>query len=316
MKTILSLLFLVGSTYYAHTATCSSINSGAWNDPLTWSCGAVPVTGDTIIVNAIHTVVVSSNTNLNGLPMVIIINGVLLFDSPGAKLRLECGSSVIINAGGSVQSSGVGTPSHSMSICGTDVWSGPSGTLVGPVLFGVIPLPVELISFEAEEFNGILTISWTTASEQNSDKFNVLASSDGENYTIIGTIDAVGNSNEIMDYEVEIRNDSEDFNYFQLEQVDLNGSVNLSSVIGKSTRKNENMVVFPNPSNGNELYIDLPAKEVYVILISDLNGILVYKNEFSELSRIILNDLNLSSGYYFLNVAGQTTNFRTQIHVL
>ena len=86
---ILSVCFFANLSI---AATCTSLSSGNWTDPATWSCGVQPSAGDTIMINVGDTVTISENTDLMGIPVVIVINGVLLFDSPSAKLKLECGS--------------------------------------------------------------------------------------------------------------------------------------------------------------------------------------------------------------------------------
>jgi hypothetical protein len=65
-----------------------------------------------------------------------------------------------------------------------------------------IVLPVELIHLNAEVTNGVNRIYWSTASEHNSDYFEVQRSDDGINFFPVGTIDAAGNSNELLEYEM------------------------------------------------------------------------------------------------------------------
>lgn len=52
-----SLLIAVSAfAQCAFAATCSSLASGNWSDPLVWSCGAQPTATDTVIINSPHTV--------------------------------------------------------------------------------------------------------------------------------------------------------------------------------------------------------------------------------------------------------------------
>ena len=114
---VTSVLFSLNS----NAANCNSLGNGNWNTPATWSCGSVPAGGDNITIEVGDTVSISSVTNITGAPVTIIIDGVFLFDSPSAKLRLPCGSVIIITSTGSIQSTGVGQPSHSIRICGDEV---------------------------------------------------------------------------------------------------------------------------------------------------------------------------------------------------
>src|SRR5436190_22845700 len=46
----------------ARFATCTSIASGVWSDPLIWSCGAPPTSTDNVVIAAGTTVTVDINT--------------------------------------------------------------------------------------------------------------------------------------------------------------------------------------------------------------------------------------------------------------
>ncbi|TNE72247.1 MAG: T9SS type A sorting domain-containing protein [Bacteroidetes bacterium] len=302
MKTLITLLAFISVFSYARTATCTSIASGNWADPLIWSCGVVPAPGDTIIIDAAHTVTVSVNTDLTGTPMVIIVNGVLLFDSPGAKLRLECGSSVIVNPGGSIQDSGNGTPSHSIRICGIDVWLGSSGTLLGPVVLSPIPLPVELVSFSASEVLRSVDVTWTTASEHNNDFFTILGSVDGSSWDVIENINGAGNSTQTLNYSFSFTN-SMNYEYLRLDQTDYDGESSSSPVVRIDRAAHTEINVYPNPSNGENLYVSLAEYGDYTITIVDLNGRHVFEDQYFSTNNIVLNNLALQSGTFLLKVS-------------
>ena len=136
MKSLLTIIALCLTTSFSFSATCTSLGNGIWDDPMTWSCGTVPAPGDTIIINVGDTVTLNSTEILGGSPMMIIVNGYFLFDTPSAKLHLECGSEIFVSPTGEIASSGVGIPSHNIKICGQEVWQGYDGPLIGPVLIG------------------------------------------------------------------------------------------------------------------------------------------------------------------------------------
>lgn len=52
MKNLLFTLALILISFTNYAATCVSLGNGNWEDPLTWSYGAVPSPGDTIIIDA------------------------------------------------------------------------------------------------------------------------------------------------------------------------------------------------------------------------------------------------------------------------
>jgi hypothetical protein len=68
-------------------------------------------------------------------------------------------------------------------------------------------------------------IEWSTASEQNSDYFEIQISVDGSEYRSIGQIPAAGNSNSKLDYKwVDQGPLANAFNYYRLLQYDIDGA--------------------------------------------------------------------------------------------
>ncbi len=62
------------------------------------------------------------------------------------------------------------------------------------------PLPVELVSFTGACDEGIINLTWQTASEFNSSHFDVEKSRDGENWQLLTTLPSAGTSNELITY--------------------------------------------------------------------------------------------------------------------
>ncbi|SOD13818.1 phospholipase D-like domain-containing protein [Pedobacter xixiisoli] len=93
------------------------------------------------------------------------------------------------------------------------------------------PLPVTLTKFEAKKTNSAVTLSWTTASEQNNSHFEVLKLADGIGWNVLTTVKGIGNSNQVHRYAAH---DTQPFlgtNYYQLKQVDVDGKSTLSKVL-------------------------------------------------------------------------------------
>lgn len=184
---LLGFVLLSFFFYHAKAATCKTTGSGSWGTNATWSCGAQPTCGDSLVIQAGHTASVLSSINLEscGNKIVIAIYGTLRFGS-GIKLNLPCNSKVYIFPGGAIVGGGGGGNSNQLVICGSTVWNAGMGTFTGP---GCMPptlpgctgvLPIELISFEGRECNAAsVCLEWRTASEVNNDFFIVERSKDG-----------------------------------------------------------------------------------------------------------------------------------------
>ncbi len=92
-------------------------------------------------------------------------------------------------------------------------------------LLEMAALPVELAKFEGINVNRKNILSFTTVSEQNSSYFLIKHSTNGEfdENSVIGYVEAAGNSQETINYEFIDRNYPNTINYYQLTQVDIDG---------------------------------------------------------------------------------------------
>lgn len=86
----------------------------------------------------------------------------------------------------------------------------------------ITPLPVELIQFDSDEYPQWNVIKWTTASEYNSDYFDLEKSIDGEYWVSLTKKKAAGNSTEILKYSYIDINQNE-ITYYRLLQYDVDG---------------------------------------------------------------------------------------------
>jgi hypothetical protein len=86
------------------------------------------------------------------------------------------------------------------------------------------PLPIELVSFEGERVGTSNVIKWQTASEHNTDYYLVKRMNETESgYSVVGTIGAAGNSNQLISYSFSDFDHREGINYYVLVQFDNDG---------------------------------------------------------------------------------------------
>jgi hypothetical protein len=85
-----------------------------------------------------------------------------------------------------------------------------------------VALPVELSQFEGLPYQQWNVIKWSTDSEQNSSHFDLESSIDGENWKLVTTKNAAGNSNEKINYSY-IDNNLSEIVYYRLQQFDIDG---------------------------------------------------------------------------------------------
>lgn len=98
-------------------------------------------------------------------------------------------------------------------------------------------LPVELLYFEGVPYPTFNKIVWSTASEHNSDYFQIERSIDGENWKTVGTKPASGNSTIVINYSYLDSFDDLSIHYYILKQVDYDGQYKIYGPIDLDNTK-------------------------------------------------------------------------------
>lgn len=120
-------------------------------------------------------------------------------------------------------------------------------------------LPIVLTDFNAHSANEGVDLRWTTSSEENSDRFEVERSLDGETFITIGSLPAAGNSHQQHTYTFTDRTPEHGLNHYRLRTVDVDGDVDHSSVrtVQVDLTGKGDVLVVPNPGSG-EVQVLLP----------------------------------------------------------
>ncbi|WP_017259344.1 hypothetical protein [Pedobacter arcticus] len=166
------------------------------------------------------------------------------------------------------------------------------------------PLPVKLVSFQGklDKANGI-TLSWSTASEQNNAYFELQKSNDGINWSLLQTITGKGNSDQLLIYSYADVSPFNGNNYYLLKQVDFNGKSSLTAPI------NVNF----NLSQVNKLsaYYNNGALAITAQGFTNGNGQIVVRNLNGQV--ITSQDVNLVNG---VNEFAVPVNLQSGLYVL
>lgn len=112
-----------------------------------------------------------------------------------------------------------------------------------------LPLPVELVVFQAKSTSAGTALSWSTASERNSDYFVIeRADSSPENFQALEQVQGAGTTTRRTQYTfVDARPPV--LSYYRLRQVDFDGTTSFSPVVFvKIAVSNLPLGVYPNPA--------------------------------------------------------------------
>jgi hypothetical protein len=158
-------------------------------------------------------------------------------------------------------------------------------------------LPVSLISFTATPEGNAVKLLWQAAAEINLSNYEVQYSTDGINYTAIGTVSA-NNSG----YYYFIHNSPvAGINYYRLKLIDNNSNFTYSPVRIVNFGKEDILTIYPNPAS-NEINISVPVKWVsksMAIQIIGLDGRMVVYQTIDAISQTETVDIsNLPPGIY------------------
>jgi hypothetical protein len=177
----------------------------------------------------------------------------------------------------------------------------------------IVILPVKLESFTAMWINNTnkVDLKWITSSEKNASHFVVEKSTDGKNYSDVGTVFAFGNTSEKMTYTFtdNIGVAQANVTYYRLRTVDADGKLDYSMtrIIRSSKQNTTNVTIltYPNPVI-NELRITIPSgwqgKQVTYEIVN-ANAQAVKKINAGSGSQTETVDISkLAPGFYVVNV--------------
>ena len=200
------------------------------------------------------------------------------------------------------------------------------GILVGSptILFAyeiLNPIPVELVSFTADYYNGKVFFKWETATEINNKGFEIQKRDKFKNddWMKIGFVSGNGTTTQVHTYNFSYEENKADIYRFRLKQIDFDGTVSYSEVIEVNVPVVEEFVLYqnyPNPFNPctkigfrisgfgfvNLKVYDVLGNEV-AILVNEEKPVGEYEVEFNTST---INHIP-SSGIYFYQL--KTNNF-------
>ena len=169
------------------------------------------------------------------------------------------------------------------------------------------PLPVQLTAFSAQrQVDQGVALKWNTASEKNSAQFEVQRSATGRDFSPIGTVAALGSSNQAANYSLVDRDAPAGLLYYRLRQLDRDGSYTFSPVVvvggdGRAAK----VLLYPNPAQRYISFIAETATSYRVL--NQLGQPLLHGTTTTGTASIGLEAL--PAGLYFLEL--QTAAGRT-----
>ncbi|MBK0384072.1 T9SS type A sorting domain-containing protein [Pedobacter sp. SD-b] len=170
-------------------------------------------------------------------------------------------------------------------------------------------LPIKLTSFTGNYLNNGVNLKWETASELNTDKFEIERLEDGS-FKFLGTVKASGNSSSSKTYSYIDRNPLSGTNYYRLKTIDKDGSFEYNKEIAVNIKdlSQTNAISYPNPAT-TSLNIAVPSNFVgsFKVTLTNLNGQKVKELDTNSFS-YHLDVTTFKRGIYILTIADSKGN--------
>lgn len=174
------------------------------------------------------------------------------------------------------------------------------------------PLPINLISFEAEKQVSAVKLLWITASEINNDYFILERADNNLDFYPIAKIEGAGNSNQILNYQYLDYKEINAYAYYRLKQVDFNGESSYSKTLAvtKEESSDEQLILYPNPTK-EILNIKHSFEQMGNFEVIDASGAIQIESRSNNSNNTSIDISALKPGVYLLKfTTGQTVKVK------
>lgn len=162
------------------------------------------------------------------------------------------------------------------------------------------PLPVNLVTFTASKSEAGALLTWSTATETNSDRFEIQRSEDTTTWQVLGEVPAKGESKVPQHYAYLDRQPKSGDNYYRLKMIDQDRSFAYSRILSIQINPRFEIVVYPNPSD-DIIHLNVTDwKQVKSVNLINSAGVNVYNS--GPAATGMLNIKHISRGMYILQI--------------
>ncbi len=198
------------------------------------------------------------------------------------------------------------TSTSTISIGRSETGTTPSVvlSLVGRTQINTTLSVNQLVDFKAEKTSSGIKLVWQTGANIQNTRFDVLHSTAGTDYDLIATLntdDSKGNTT----YQYLDRKAVSGVNYYKINFTDINGKFKEHGPVIISEAMEEEFLIEAYPVSGSQeiqLLISSPSPDSGVLIVSDVNGQILFKQDLrlTEGQTQLKLPVNISSGRIYI----------------
>ncbi|MEO6286963.1 MAG: T9SS type A sorting domain-containing protein [Dyadobacter sp.] len=165
---------------------------------------------------------------------------------------------------------------------------------------GATSLPVTLVNFNAIKAERSVVLSWQTSEETNSDRFEIQHSANGKQWTMIGQVNATGESKTLQRYTYTHATPRTGENLYRMKMVDVDATFAMSRIVSVKMDDANELNVFPNPATRAVSVTSEVTITGYQLVGQD--GTIVTQDDHKRTKELVIRNLNVPGGLYFLKL--------------
>ena len=171
------------------------------------------------------------------------------------------------------------------------------------------PLPVSITSIKAYQQVNDIAVEWKVSNQVNIKQFEIEKSTDGTNFSKVGTQTATGANGSDVTYNWLDVNTVAGDNFYRIRSMGIGGDTKYSSIVKvKIVKGNQSITVYPNPVINRTIAVQFTdmVKGVYQLRLINTIGQVVFTKHVTHsggnASQTITLDKNISNGTYRLEI--------------
>ena len=170
------------------------------------------------------------------------------------------------------------------------------------------PLPITLLYFNAQETDHGIVLDWATSMEKNFDHFELERATSDLVFTPISSIPGNGGLDITTHYSFLDTTPTEGKNYYRLKSVDLDNTLEYSTVIVSDWAERSNGIyLYPNPVTDHSFTVNLndAMSSPATLTVTEARGYVVHTTSLTSSGASVTLPDSLAPGIYFVKISAR-----------